>query len=154
MQPMWISLLSGRRFDEAFENTRWRIAKKCSLCDFACADPSSLSKHLETHSGEKSNKCNQCDYACSDPSSLRKHMKRHSALAGKNKNNATSVTLPPFEQVIRGEFWKLLCFISQPLRLLELLFFVSRGTWTKMGVYIIINIIDFCFFQKNINTAL
>ena len=32
-------------------------------CNYASSDPSTLSKHLKTHSGEKSNKCNQCDFS-------------------------------------------------------------------------------------------
>ena len=44
---------------------------------------SALGKHLNIHSGRKSNKCNQCDFASShwgsQASSLRTHIKRHNA---------------------------------------------------------------------------
>ena len=105
MQPMWLCILSGRRFVEAFENTQWRKVKqmqqmwlciflckriedtfrmhsgkksnKCNQCNYACSDTRALRTHLKTHSGEKPNKCNQCNYASSRVRNLRRHLKKH-----------------------------------------------------------------------------
>ena len=37
--------------------------ESCNQCDYASSQKAHLRRHLETHSGEKSNKCNQCDFA-------------------------------------------------------------------------------------------
>ena len=58
MQRIWLYLYSCKQFEETFENTQWRKVK-CNQCDFACSDSRYLSKHLKSHSGEKSNKCNK-----------------------------------------------------------------------------------------------
>ena len=54
MQPMWICILTGRQFEETFENTQWRKSKKkCSQRDYASSSEDVLRIHLKTHSGEK-----------------------------------------------------------------------------------------------------
>ena len=127
---MWLYLYSGKQFEEAFENTQLRKVKKCNQCDFASSDPSLLSKHLKSHSGEKSNrcnewwlylylrkqKCNQCYFACSDPSYLSKHLKSHSGEKSNKCNecdfssihankNAINATLPVLIQDIWENIW-------------------------------------------------
>ena len=118
MQQMWLNLYSGKQ--------------KCNQCHFACSDPSYLSKHLKSHSGEKSNKCNKCDFtsirannlrrcnlcnfACSDPSYLSKHLKSHSGEKSNKCNecdftsirankNAINATLPVLIQDIWENIW-------------------------------------------------
>ena len=51
MQPVWICLLSGRRFEETFEHTHWRKSNKCRLCNFVSSYSNTLNRHLKTHSG-------------------------------------------------------------------------------------------------------
>ena len=48
-----------------------------SVTIYASSWARDLSRHLKTHTGEKSIKCNQCDYASSRADSLRMHLKRH-----------------------------------------------------------------------------
>ena len=127
---MWLYLFSGKQFEETFENEQWRKVKKCNQCDFACSDPSYLSKRLKSHSGENSNKGNECDFTSIRANNLRRHLKTHSAekyknvingtlpfliqviwvniwnhTLGKNQINATNVTLPLFGQTIWGDIW-------------------------------------------------
>ena len=91
--------------------------KKCNQWDFAYSDPSYLSKHLKSHSGEKSNKCNKCDF-----SSIRANKNAINATlpvliqdiweniwnhtVEKSQINATNVTLSLFGQTIWGDISK------------------------------------------------
>ena len=104
MRPSWLHILSGKQFEEAFENTQRRKIKqmqpmwfrilsvnhiwglifkhtveisqnKCSQCVFGSFWAGNLRTQMKTHSGKKSNKCNQCEYACSDPSGLKTYLK-------------------------------------------------------------------------------
>ena len=76
---------------------------KCNQCDFAFSQAGNFRAHLKTHIGEKSNKCNQCDYVSSRADSLRAHLKTHS---GKSQTNAANVTLPLLLHVICGHISK------------------------------------------------
>ena len=53
--------------------TQWRKVK-WNQCDFACSDPIYLSKHLKSHSGEKSMNTTNVTL----PSYMSKHLKSHS----------------------------------------------------------------------------
>ena len=81
--------LSGNAMEETLEHDDFNIKgtkvksqlnkfNKCKQCDYASAYPGALSRHLKTHSGEKSHKCNQCNYAFSQAGNLRRHLKMHS----------------------------------------------------------------------------
>ena len=71
MQPMWLCILSGRRFVEAFENTQWRK--------------------------DKSNKCNKCDFASFYVSAFRTHLE---CAVEKSQTNATNATMhPPYASI-------------------------------------------------------
>ena len=61
-----------------------------SVTIYASSWARDLSRHLKTHTGEKSIKCNQCDYASSWEGNLRAHMKTH---RGEKKNAASVNTL-------------------------------------------------------------
>ena len=75
MQSMRLCLFWLKIFEKSFEITQWRKVKKWNQCDFACSDPIYLSKHLKSHSGEKSNKCNECDSYSIPVNNLRTHLK-------------------------------------------------------------------------------
>ena len=75
---MQLCILSGRRFEDTFEDAQWRKTHKCYQCDYASSQAGNLKTHLKTHSGEKTNKCNQCDFASVQASSLKKHLRTHS----------------------------------------------------------------------------
>ena len=90
MRPSWLHILSGKQFEEAFENTQRRKIKqmqpmwfrilsvnhiwglifkhtveisqnKCNQCVFGSFGAGNLRTQMKTHSGKKSNKCNFCD---------------------------------------------------------------------------------------------
>ena len=119
---MWLCILTGRQFEEKFENTQWRKSKKsaasvtmhlpvkifsgyiwkrtvekepnkCNQCNFAAAQVSDLRRHFKRHSGEKSTKCNLCDFATSRAYVLKIHL----------KINAASVTMHCLWQAIWGD---------------------------------------------------
>ena len=73
MQPVPICLLSAKRSEETFENT---LEKSQTNATNVTASPQAndLTRHLKTHTGEKSNKCNQCDFATSHAGNLRTHL--------------------------------------------------------------------------------
>ena len=78
---MWLCILTGRQFEDTFENAQWRKDKQMQpiwLCILLYI--SALRKHLKIHCGEKPNKCNQCDFAPSQAGHLRAHLKTHSLL--------------------------------------------------------------------------
>ena len=78
MQPVQLRILSGRHFEETFQNTQGEKSNKCKQCGFASYLPGNMRRHVLTHSGKKSNKCNQCNYASSQAGNLRTHLKTHS----------------------------------------------------------------------------
>ena len=78
MQPVQLRILSGRHFEETFQNTQGEKSNKCKQCGFASYLPDNMRRHVLTHSGKKSNKCNQCNYASSQAGNLRTHLKTHS----------------------------------------------------------------------------
>ena len=45
---MWLCILSGRSFEETFENAQWRKPNKCNQCDFTSSEAGNLRKHLKT----------------------------------------------------------------------------------------------------------
>ena len=102
MQPMWLCILSGRWFEETFENTQWRKVKQMQpmwLCLFSGRP---FEDTFENAQWKKSNKCNQCDYSSSHTSHLRRHLTTHR----KSQTNANYVTMPPLGQTLWGHIWK------------------------------------------------
>ena len=81
MQPVWLCILSARRFEETFEIIQWRKVKQMQPMQLG-----NLRKHLKIHSGEKSNKSKQCNYASSQASHLRRNLKNGTS-EKKNKSN-------------------------------------------------------------------
>ena len=59
----------------------------CELCDYTCARKTSLTAHLQTHTGEKGFSCHLCDYTCTQKQSLTQHLRiKHNT----NNNNTGS----------------------------------------------------------------
>ena len=50
------TILTGKQFEETFENAQWGKVKKCNQCDFASSRADNLRTYLTTHSGKKLNK--------------------------------------------------------------------------------------------------
>ena len=104
MQPMWLRLFLGRRFEATFDNAQWRKSNTCNQCDFASSQTgqrthlkSTVEKSktnatnvkilalIQVHwrrrrqfYGEMSYKCNQWDFASSEAGNSRRHLKIHS----------------------------------------------------------------------------
>ena len=115
MQPMWISLLSGRRFEEAFENTRWwiaffgtwnhlDIAKRNAACVTLPALIQALWENIWKHTVEKSQ---------TNATSVIMHLFRQAIWGNiwkptveKSQTNATNVILHPLMQVLWGHILK------------------------------------------------
>ena len=80
MQPVWFCILTGKPFEDTFDNTQWRKVKSMQtmpLCldrRLLCCDQSALRRHLKTHIGEKTNKCSQCQFASREAGNLRRHL--------------------------------------------------------------------------------
>ena len=53
---------------------------KCSKCEHACLDSSSLKNHMMKHSSEKPYTCRQCDFRAKQLSSVKTHTRIHSGL--------------------------------------------------------------------------
>ena len=137
---MWLCIHTGRRFEEAFENTHGEKSSKCNLlrqgprltCDgepdktnYASSHAGNLRIHLKTHSGEKSNKCNQCNFASTWPADLRIHFKSHS---GEKSIDAASVIMRPLEQATLRTTWKrTIEFSSVHSKSLRLLLIIHSG---------------------------
>ncbi|XP_067944744.1 zinc finger protein 358-like isoform X2 [Watersipora subatra] len=51
---------------------------KCPFCDFACAYPHVLKRHILTHTGEKPHECKLCHKRFARNDSVLKHMETHS----------------------------------------------------------------------------
>lgn len=50
---------------------------QCPMCDFRARYPSSLTRHMTTHSGDKPYSCSYCDYSATQKEHLERHMRRH-----------------------------------------------------------------------------
>ena len=50
---------------------------ECNKCNFTSEHSSTLTAHLETHTGEKMYRCNQCHFSSVWASNLRAHLKIH-----------------------------------------------------------------------------
>ncbi|KAI1728027.1 zinc-finger double domain-containing protein [Ditylenchus destructor] len=68
---------SGPKVYDKSTITELAIELKCSECAYATTDPSSLNRHMRTHTGEKPFKCTECAYATATSSDLNKHMLTH-----------------------------------------------------------------------------
>ena len=92
----------GRWFEDSFENTQWRKAKKCNQCEYTFSRTDNLKTHFKMHSGEKSDKCNFCDFASSRSCHFRTHLKN---TLEKSQTNVTSVTLHTCRLTIWPDIW-------------------------------------------------
>ena len=103
MQSMLLSIHSGKRFKESFENAQWRKVKKCNQCNFASIQASNLGTYLKTHNGKS--RTNASDVAMH---LLRKAIwgRFWKRTVEKSQTNAINVTLRPFRQAIWGHIWK------------------------------------------------
>ena len=78
MQPVWLCILSGNPFDDSFENTQWRKVEQMQPV-WLCIFPNRrFEDSFENKQWEVSNKSSQCDYASSQTGSFWTHLKTHS----------------------------------------------------------------------------
>ena len=85
MYPVWLCILSGRQFEDTYEDSQWRKVKQMQPVRICMLWSKCFEETFETHSGEKShpitssldslrmhfkrqkksNKCSQCDFISS-----------------------------------------------------------------------------------------
>ena len=83
---MWLCILSGKQFEDAFENSQWGKTKQCNHLTY---DTSNLRAHLKP-TVEKVKKCNQC---------ILSGMQFENAQWG-NQTNATNVIIHPMRRAV------------------------------------------------------
>ena len=62
----------------SYSSTHDNIKRRsCTQCEYTCALPSKLKRHMRVHTGEKPYSCTQCDYSCAQSQQLKIHMSVH-----------------------------------------------------------------------------
>ena len=64
--------------DSSKSNVNIKAMRVTKTGEYTPSNEGNLTKHLKTHSGEKSKKCSQCNYASLYAGGLRTHLKTHS----------------------------------------------------------------------------
>ena len=73
----WGNILS-KNFRKHLQTHSGGKSDKCNQYDFVLFGATGFWKHFETHSGENSNKCNKWDGSLFEASNFRMHLETHS----------------------------------------------------------------------------